>query len=57
MIAPCDPHGTSAVVVVGGGEVFFGGDGGKRVSVISRSWGGLRKFGKRRFWAAFCGAA
>jgi len=44
MIAPCDPHGCSAMVPAGGGGVFFGGDGGKRVSVISGRWGGLRKF-------------
>jgi len=30
MIAPCDPRGTSAVVVAGGGGVFFGGDGVKK---------------------------
>jgi len=39
MIAPCDPRGTSAVVV-GGGGVFFGGDGAKKSLFDFKGLGG-----------------
>ena len=50
MIAPCDPHGPSAVVVAGGGAVFFGGDRRKKSLRYFNGLGWVaeirRRFGK-----------
>ena len=50
MIAPCDPHGPSAVVVAGGGGVFFWGDRRKKSLCYFKGLGWVaeirRRFGK-----------